>query len=157
MTNGLARLDAGRDLQLDPFAVDAGDHDAAAQCRGGEGDRRLRDQGRAVAPEDRVTLHMDEEVEIAWRRTAHSRFAFAGNADAGAFVDAGGDVDVELAGLERAPLTFASVAGIGDGLAGTHTTRAGPFDHEEALLGADLASAATGRAALGRRLPAGAR
>ena len=36
----------------------------------------------------RVPLQVDEQVEVARRRTADARFAFAGDADAGAVIDA---------------------------------------------------------------------
>ena len=55
------------------------------------------DQRRSVAREDRVPLHVDEQVEVAARRAAHAGLALAGDADARAFVDPGRDVDVELA------------------------------------------------------------
>ena len=49
MAQRLARLDAGRNLELDPVAVDAGNGDGAAKRSAGEADRRLGDQGRAFA------------------------------------------------------------------------------------------------------------
>ena len=50
---------------------------------------------------DRVPLHVDEQIEVAAGGAANARLAFAGNADARAFVDPGGDVDRQLA-LARA-------------------------------------------------------
>ena len=93
------------------LAVDAGQGDRAAQRRGGEADRAFGDQGRAFARVDRVPLHVDEDVEVAAGGAAHARLAFAGDADARAFVDAGRDVDRQLALLERPAFAVAGGQG----------------------------------------------
>ena len=135
-------------------AVDARHGDRAAERGGGEAHRAFGDQGRALALEDRVPLHVDENVEVAAGGAANAALALAGDADAGAFVDPGGNVDVELAALDRPALAVAGRAGIGDGLARAEAGRAAALDDEEALLGADLAGAAAGAAALGAAFPA---
>ena len=76
-----------------------------------------REQGRALALEDRVPGEVDEDVEIARRAAAHAGLALAGEADAGALVDAGGDVDRERLALLDPALAAAGRAGIGDRLA----------------------------------------
>jgi len=154
LTDRFAGLDACRNLKLDPLAVDAGNGDAASKSGRSESDRRFGHQCRPVSPEERVTLHVDEQVKVARRCAAHACLALGGDANARAFIDAGRDIDVELARLERSPFAFAGLAGVGDGLAGTHAARAGALHHEEALLGADLARAAASLTALRRRLPA---
>src|SRR5436190_16068639 len=99
MAQGFARLDAGRNLDLDLVAIDAGHGDRSAQSGGGEADRAFGDQGRAVALEDRVPLHVDENIEVAAGGAADAAFAFAGHADAGPFIDPGGYVDAQFAAL----------------------------------------------------------
>src|SRR5688500_18360019 len=142
----LARLDAGRDADLVLLAVEAGHLDAAAQRRSGEADRTAREQGRALALEDRVPGHVDEDVEVVGRATADAGLALAGETDAGALVDAGRDVDGQRLALVDAALAAAARAGIGDHLAAAAAARAGLLDDEEALAGADLAAAAAGGA-----------
>ena len=93
-----------------------------------------------------VAGEVDEDVEIAGRAAAHAGLAFAGEADAGALVDPGGDVDRERLALLDPALAAAGRAGIGDHLADAAAGRAGLLDHEEALAGADLAAAAAGGA-----------
>ena len=103
------------DVVLAP--VEAGDGDAAAERGGGEADRRAREQRRAFAFEQLVPRHVEEDVEVASRRAARAAFAFALQADARAFIDAGRDFD----GQRLAPVdtTFAvtGAARVGDDLA----------------------------------------
>ena len=127
--------------------------DLAAQRRGREADRAAREQRGALALEDRVPGDVDEDVEIARRPAAHARLALARQADARAFVDAGGNVDRERLALVDAPLAPAGRAGIGDRLADAAALRAGLLDHEEALLRADLAAAAAHPAAIAAEVP----
>ena len=154
----LAGLDAGRDLDLVLLAVEAGHLDAAAERGGGDADRAAGEQGRALALEDRMAGEVDEDVEVAVRAAAHARLALAGEADAGALVDSGGDADVERALALDPALAAAFVARIGDHLADAAAGRAGALDDEEALLGADLAAAVAhgAGAGAGARLGAGA-
>src|SRR3546814_16533801 len=85
---------------------------------------------------------MDEDVEIARRRAARARLAFARQADARALVDPGGDIDRQRQGSVYAALAAAVAARIGVRLARAAASREGAFDHEEALLRAHLAHAA---------------
>src|SRR5690606_34758058 len=131
-------------------AVEAGDGDAAAERRGGEADRRAREQRRPLAFEQPVPRDVEEDVEVARRRAARTRLALARQADARPFVDPGGDVDGQRLAPVDAALAMALVARIGDDLARSLAMRAGALDHEEALLRAHLAVAAARRAAMGR-------
>src|SRR5690606_14683545 len=67
---------------------------------------------------------------------------FAGQADAGSFVDAGGNVDRQGLGPVHAPFAPARAAGVFDDLPRAMTGRAGAFDHEKALLRPDLSMTA---------------
>ena len=112
-----------------------------------------QDRSDAVALEDRVLAHLDEDVEIARRAAAQPGLALAGQPDAGAGLDARGDVDRQRRSFSTRPAPCADLAGVLDDLAGAAAGRAGPLDGEEALLRADLAHAGAGRAGLrlGRR------
>ena len=83
-TRGLAAVD-GRHLEL------------AAERRRHHRDRHAAMQVGAVALEERVRLERQENVEVARRPAAHARLALAGEADAGAVLDAGRHVDRERA------------------------------------------------------------
>ena len=96
-----------------------------------------------------MPLHVDEQVEVAARCPTDARLAFTRDADAGAVVDPGGDVDRNLALLEGAPFARTGGARIGDDLARSLALRAAALDDEEALLRADLARAAARRTGLG--------
>src|ERR1051325_3510692 len=153
----LARLDSRRDPDFVALLVEPRHLDAAAERGGGETDRAAREQGGAIALEDRVPGKMDEDVEVAGRAAAHTRFAFAGETDPCALVHPGRDVDRQgLASLDPA-LAAAGGAGIGDRLADAAALRAGLLDHEEALARPDLAAAAAHRAGLGRSAGLGPR
>ena len=71
----------------------------------------------AVALEERVRAEREEDVEIAGRPAAHAGLAFAGEADAGAVLDAGRDVDRQRALARDAAGARAGRAGIVDHLA----------------------------------------
>src|SRR3546814_14962551 len=60
--------------------------------------RRARVERGALAIEQRMPRDMDEDVEIARRRAARARLAFARQADARALVDPGGDIDRQRPG-----------------------------------------------------------
>ena len=79
--------DLGRHLQAH-FALERGHLDAAAQRRGGEGQRHLAAQVRAVALEDRVFAHLHLDVQIAGRAAVASGLALACQPHAIAGVDA---------------------------------------------------------------------
>ena len=74
----------------------------------------------AVALEDRVLRHRDEDVEIARRPAIEAGLAFARKADARAFLDARRDVDGERALLLH-------MAGAAAGLQGFRTMRPLPW------------------------------
>ena len=151
MAQLLARLDAGRDLDLDrarrrcPGRLIDPPSAAVVKLTGQSAIKR-----RALARVDRVPLHVDEQIEVAARRAANAGLAFAGDADARAFVDSGGDFHRQLALVERAAFAVAVGAGIGDHLAAAAAGRAAALDDEKALLRADLAHAAAGRAGCAR-------
>src|SRR5207253_1283013 len=126
------------------------------QRGGGETDRALGDQGRAFAGVDRMPLHVDEEIEVAAARAADSGLAFAGDADARAFVDSGGDLHRQLALVERAAFALAIGARVADHFTRAAACRAAALDHEKALLRPDLAHSAAGRAGAAAIVRAGA-
>ena len=95
----------------------------------------------AVAVEEIVRLDRNEDVEIARRAAAQARFALIGEADAGAVLDALGDIDRELAVLLAAALATAIGAGVLEDLAAALADRAGALDGEKALRRAHLAVA----------------
>ena len=147
----LARLDPGRDLDLVHRAVEPGHLDRPAERGGGDADRAAREQGRAVALEDRMAGEVDEDVEIAVRAAAHSGLALA--LTAGSCVPSstpGGILTSSERLFSARPSPRQRRAGIGDDLAGAAAGRADPLDDEEALVGADLA-AAVARGAAARR------
>src|SRR3974377_1856062 len=107
----------------------------------------------AVALEEGMRRDRKEDVEIAGRAAAQSRLALAGQANAGAVLDAGRDIDRERALAGGPAETAAGGAGLVDYLAAAMTGRAGALQGKETLGGADVALAAAGRARL--RLGAG--
>src|SRR6185437_2573301 len=142
----VAGLRSGRDGDLGPAAVDRRHLDAAA-----EGRRRHRDGDAAmdvgaVALEQAMRRDREEDVEIARRRPAHAALALAGEADAGAVLDAGRDRDGEGLLLAHAALAGAGAARLLDDAAGALARGAGALDGEEALLRAHAARALAGRA-----------
>jgi hypothetical protein len=137
----LARLGARRNLDPGAAAVDRRHLDLATQGGGGHRDRHAAEQVHPVALEDRVLLHLDEDVEIALRPAAQAGFALAGKPDPRAGFHPGGNVHRKLAFLFHPALAVAGAAGVLDGLAHAVAVRAGAFDREEALLRPDLAHA----------------
>ena len=67
--------------------------------------------------------------------------ALARQTDAGAVLDTGGNVDLEVLFLPGPASTVTDLAGVLDDTAGAVAGRTGPLDHEEALLRTDLAHA----------------
>src|SRR5271154_388216 len=108
----------------------------------------------AVALEERMRLDGEKNVKVAGRPAPHSRLALAGETNAGAVLDAGGNIDRERALPGPAAGAGAFVARIFDRLPAAVTGGAGAFDGEEALLRAHPPMAAAGLA--GYRLGAGA-
>ncbi len=91
----------------------------------------------------------DVHVEIAGLAAGTAGFAFAGQTDAGAVLDAGGDRDLQAALALHRTDAAADAAGVADHASAAMAGGAGGFDQEEALLGADPALALTGGAGFG--------
>ena len=127
-------------------AVERRDLDLAAERERREVQRHLAVQVVAVALEERVLLHVDDDVEIAGRAAARAGFAFAAEAQALAGGDAGGDADGELLLLLHASRAAARRARLGDDRAGAAALAARARDGEEALLIAKLPAALALRA-----------
>src|SRR6185437_43605 len=79
----------------------------------------------ALALEEPVLGHRDEDVKIARRRSAHPALALAGKADPGAVLDPRRDVDGERLLLAQPSLPRAGPARALDDPAGALTGRAG--------------------------------
>ena len=77
---------------------------------------------------------------------ARARFAFAGETDARAAFDTGGNIDGQSAFLPHFALPAAFLARILNDAAAAVAGWAGAFDGEKALLGTDAADAAAGDA-----------
>src|SRR6056297_3974828 len=93
--------------------------------------------------------HFYEDVEVARRAAPQSCFAFPREPDAGARLDAGGNVHAERTVLLDPAGTAAGLAGVLDDLAESGTGRAGALDRKEALLGPHLSHSRTGGAGHG--------
>src|ERR1041385_9385931 len=102
-----------------------------------------------------MRLHGNEEVEIARRAAVQSTLAFAGEANARAFLDTRRNIHRKGALLLHQAGAMACLAGIADEAPLSVTGGAGAFDGEEALACAHFADAGAGRALL--RLGAGFR
>src|SRR5690606_8698904 len=125
--------------------------DLAAQCGGRHADRHLTGKGLAVAYEDLVLFHLDENIQIARGSAAHSGLALARKADPGTGFAASRDVDREGAVLLDPAGAMAGLAGILDDLPLATAGRTGPLDREEPLLGPYPAHARASRAIRGLR------
>src|SRR5690606_1254965 len=103
------------------------------------------------ALEDGVRLEMNLHIKVAGGAAVHAGFAFAREADAVAFVHAGGDLHRQrLMGLD-APRAAATGTRVGDVRARAVTARTRLLDRKEALLHPDLTVSVAGRAGLGLR------
>lgn len=153
----VAGLSALRDGDFDAPAIDRRHFDMAAQAGGREFERYGAIDVRAIALEDAVRFDGEENIEITRRPATETGFAFAGEADAGAFLDASGDGDIECFFAPRAAGAGAGFARAFDGFAGALAGAAGAFDGEEALLCTYGAAAVTGGAGFGRGAFFGAR
>jgi len=89
------------------------------------------------------------------RRARVAGFAFTGNPDPRAFVNASGNFYRKLVLRDRAALAVAVRAGIADHLPASTAGWAAAFDDEEALLRANLAGASTSLAGAGAAIQAG--
>src|SRR3546814_18307739 len=117
MADLAARLDARRNLDLVGVAIGIGNLDHPAERGGREADRRARVERGALAIEQRMPRDMDEDVEIARRRAARARLAFARQAAARSLVHPGGDIDRPRPGSVAAALAAAVPARLGEPLA----------------------------------------
>src|SRR5262245_25821888 len=101
---------------------------------------------RALADEDLVLAHVDDDVEISGRATEETAFALIRQTEPVPFLDAGGNPDLEHTLPCLTSLAFALLAtmAIDRALAPARGTRA--RDRQEALREAHLALSATGAA-----------
>src|SRR5262245_21446551 len=91
----VAALGARWNVDARHLAVERRHLDVAAQRRLHHRDRHAAMHVRALALEEQVAAHRQEDVEIARRPAACAGLALAGEADARAVLDAGRDVDLE--------------------------------------------------------------
>src|SRR5262249_46132494 len=143
------RLGAFRHLHAIMVAVDRRPLDLAAERRKHHGDRHPAVQIGALALEERMCAEREENVEIPGWSTAQARLALAREPDAGAILDAGGDVDRKRALARHPPGARARRAGIIDDLAAALAGRTGPLEREETLGVTDASLTAAGRTSLG--------
>src|SRR5207302_10348212 len=102
-----------------------------------------------LADEDRVLLHMHDDVEIAGRTAALTRLAFAGQLEPRAGVDAGRHFDGQHTFRLDLARAAAGRARIGDDLPGALAVTARARDLEEPLRHPQLTRAVAGGARLG--------
>src|SRR5207248_8359962 len=119
-------------------AVESRHLDLAAERDGRKVDRDLAEQIVAVAPEELVLLHVDDDVEVAGRTAAGARFAFALQPQ----LLAGGNTRRNLHGdlpvVCDAPRSSAGLTRLRDHAAGAAALRTSLCDGEETLLTANL-------------------
>ena len=130
---------------------DEGHLDLAAERQRREVQRDFAVQIVAVALEERVLLHVNDDVEIAGGAALRAAFAFAVEAHALPGGNAGGNLHRQLALLLDEPGAAAGHARLGDDLARAPALPAGAGDREEPLLIAQLPGAAALRAGRRRR------
>ena len=149
----VAGLGARRDLHLRARAVDHRHLHFAAKRRPGHGQRQADQQIGALALEQLVRLQRHMHIQISVRRPGAARLPFAGQTDTGAILHAGGNGYLQRALALHGAQALTNPAGIAYHPTGAAAGRAGPFDHEEALLRAHLALAVAGAAGqVGTRL-----
>src|SRR5690606_22659412 len=142
---------------LGPPIVERGHLEFPAQRRRRHGDGHARVKIGATALGQLLRADGNEDVKIAGRYAPHPRLPLLGEADAGAVLDAFGDVDRELAMLLPPPLPAAIGAGLVHHLAPALADRTGALDGEEALRRAHLAVAVALPAGMGAGARLGAR
>src|ERR1041385_8695373 len=130
------------------FTLEGRNGDVAA-----EGHRRIvhgdfAEQIVAVAMEERVVLHMDDNVEVAGRTASGARLAFAAQAQALAARDARGNLHRQLARLLHATRSTACVARGADDRSGAPALPAGACHRKEPLLIPKLTASVALRARL---------
>src|SRR6185437_6798757 len=152
-------LGSRRHFHLGLALVDGRHLELTAQGCGHHRDRHAAMQVGAVALEELMRREREENIEVTGGTAAHTGFAFAGKANAGAVFHALRDVDRQRA-LARDPARAgAGRTGVLDHLAAALAARAGALQREEALGLPHTACAAAHRAGLrlGASLGAGAR
>ena len=127
----------------------AGHDDLAAERERREVHRDLAEQVVAVAPEELVLLHVDDDVEIARRAAGRAGFAFASSRSRWPVAMPAGILTVSFRSCATRPGAAAGRARLGDDLARPAALAAGARDGEEALLIAELPAPVALRA--GRR------
>src|SRR5262249_46909128 len=127
----VARLGAALDLER-VLAVDRGHRHLGPERGLREGDRELEEDVRLLAREELVRADADHAVQVARRRAGLAGLALAGDAQAHALVDAGRDLDLDLALLADRALAAALGARVAHDLAGAAAARAAGLDLEEA-------------------------
>src|SRR5579883_903972 len=153
----MAGLGPRRNVDARHLAVERRHLDRAAERRLHHGDRHAAVDVGALALEQLVPAHRQEDVEIAGRAAARAGFTLAGKTDARAILDARGNADLECLVASHAALARAGAAGLVDHLARAMAGVAGAFDGEEALLGTQPAAAVAGRALVRQGARLGAR
>src|SRR5690606_1044308 len=139
MTQLLAGLDPGGNVDFMNLPVEAGYVDLAAKCGCGEADRRAGEEQRPFPLEQGMGLHLHEDVEIARGRPGRARLSLAAYTDASAGIDTGRHGDLKLLDTVHPSFAPARMTRAFDHLAPAMAGRARFLDDEEALLSADLA------------------
>src|ERR1700733_348938 len=145
------RLGAFRHADPGLGSIERPDVEFAPQRGLNHRDRHAAIEVGAIALEERVRLYGEENIGIARRTAAHPRLALAGQADAGAVLDAGGNVDRQRTLPRHAARAGAFVARVFNRLPAAVTGGAGALDGEEALLRPHTPMSAAGLAGRGPR------
>src|SRR5438094_1904579 len=133
-------------------AIERGHLNFAAEGDGREIHRNLAEEIDAVAPEERMLLHVDDDIEMARGSAGDAAFALVLEPELLAGGDARRNLHRDLPLARHASRTAARRARLRDDAAGAAALRAGARDGEEPLLKTDLALSVTLRAD-GRRRP----
>src|SRR6185312_1211054 len=96
------------------LAAERGYLEFGAERRLRKPDRRFAEQIVAFALEDRVFAHIDLDVQVAGLRSRRAGLALAGQADAVAAIDTGGDLHREFLLVLDPPFAVAGLARIRD-------------------------------------------
>src|SRR5438105_3442302 len=126
----VARLGARRHRHAGAVALDGRHLDRAAERRSGNRDRYPAEDVGTVALKDLVLRDADEDVEVARGGAMLPGLALAGEADAGAVLDPGRDVDRQRLLAPNPSLSAAGAARLVDRLPRTLTGRAGALERE---------------------------
>ena len=130
--DGLARLGARLDIDGELFAIELVDGEVGAQ--GGVNHRHAHGEVQviSIALEDGVLLRVDLNVQVTGRTAAVADLALGCHTDAHTIVDAGRDINGNIATLLHAAVAGAVVAWIGDDLAKALALRARAGGHNVA-------------------------